>query len=49
MVAIAPKPQFRRGKGGTIETVLTYAAIGAIAFVVTGKSATIEKGTELVD
>lgn len=38
----------QRGQGGTTETVLTYAAIGAIAFVVTGKSAIIPAGTELV-
>lgn len=37
-----------RGQGGTTETVLTYAAIGAMAFVVTGKSAIIPAGTELV-
>lgn len=36
-----------KGKDGTTETVLTYAAIGSIAFVVTGKSAEIPKGTEL--
>jgi len=38
----------QKGKGGTTETVLTYAMIGAISFVVTGKSATIPAGTELV-
>jgi len=38
----------QRGKGGTTETVLAFAAIGSIAFVVTGKSAIIPKGTELV-
>lgn len=36
-----------KGKSGTTETVLTYAAIGSIAFVVTGKSAEIPQGTEL--
>jgi hypothetical protein len=38
----------QKGKGGTTETVLTYAMIGAISFVVTGKSATIPAGAELV-
>lgn len=38
----------QKGKGGTTETVLTYSVIGAISFVVTGKSATIPAGTELV-
>ncbi len=38
----------QRGKGGTTETVLTYAIIGSISFVVTGKSAEIPAGTELV-
>lgn len=38
----------QKGKGGTTETVLTYAIIGAISFVVTGKSANIPAGTELV-
>jgi hypothetical protein len=38
----------QKGKGGTTETVLTYAMIGAISFVVTGKSATIPAGTELL-
>jgi len=37
----------QRGEGGTTETVLTYAAIGSIAFVVTGKSAVIPAGTVL--
>ncbi len=37
-----------KGMGGTTETVLTYAAIGSIAFVVTGKSAEIPQGTELL-
>lgn len=37
-----------KGKSGTTETVLTYAAIGSIAFVVTGKSAEIPQGTELL-
>ncbi|WP_109354768.1 hypothetical protein [Sphingorhabdus sp. EL138] len=36
-----------RGKGGTTETVLAAIAIGTLAFVVTGKSANIKKGTEL--
>ena len=37
-----------KGKSGTTETVLTYAALGTIAFVVTGKSAEIPEGTELL-
>lgn len=36
------------GEGGTTETVLTAIAIGALAFVVTGKSAVLPAGTELV-
>ena len=38
----------QKGKGGTTKTVLTYAFIGAISFVVTGESATIPAGTELL-
>lgn len=38
----------QRGTGGTTETVLAFAAIGSIAFVVTGKSAIIPAGTRLV-
>ncbi len=37
-----------RGEGGTTETALAFVAIGTIAFVVTGKSAEIPAGTELV-
>jgi hypothetical protein len=37
-----------KGKSGTAGTALTYAAVGTIAFVVTGKSAEIKEGTELV-
>lgn len=36
-----------RGEGGTTETILTAIAIGTLAFIVTGKSAEIKKGTEL--
>ena len=35
------------GKGGTTETVLTAVAAGLMACAVTGKSATIPKGTQL--
>jgi hypothetical protein len=35
------------GKGATTETVATAILAGTIAFAVTGKSATIEKGTKL--
>jgi hypothetical protein len=35
------------GEGGTTETVLTAVAAGLLAFAVTGKSATIPKGTRL--
>lgn len=35
------------GEGGTTETVLTAVAAGLMAFAVTGKSATIPKGTRL--
>ena len=38
----------QKGKGGTAETVLTYAVIGAISFVVTGKSAIVPAGTHLI-
>lgn len=36
------------GKGGTTGTVLSAIAAGTLAFVVTGKTAVIEVGTELV-
>lgn len=36
-----------RGKGAPAETVLTTIAAGTLAFVVTGRSATIETGTPL--
>lgn len=35
------------GENGTTETVLTAVAVGMLAFAVTGKSATIPKGTRL--
>lgn len=36
------------GKGATAETVLTAAAVGALAWIVTGKSAVLPKGAKLI-
>lgn len=37
-----------RGESGTTETVLTAIAAGMLAFAITGKSASLPQGTELI-